>query len=207
MVIHQNDVDYAKNAIWQDEKVIATATQRRFGPGMSLITPTTVIATDKRILIVNRATFGMRHDVESIPYSRISSVRMENGFISSSVFLRVSGYSSPGERGFLKSGEQEGEVSGLHKADAKELSDFVERVISGFAQPTEQAIDSYELLDIKGQKSRAGRAPDIGLGGGTGTPQQPPSGAGGGYVYCTKCGSKNQIGANFCAKCGAKLTK
>jgi hypothetical protein len=185
MPIYPQDVAIAKSQLWSDETIQVTATERRIGPGGSLITPTTIVITDKRLLIVNRATLGLRRDVESIPYSSIASVRLEKGLISYSVFIRVSGYSSPGERGFLKSGEQEGEISGLHKADAKAIADYIERVTSGYAPV---------------QPPQAQSQPYSGQGG------SAPSGGSGGYSYCNKCGAKNPMNAKFCSGCGAKLT-
>ncbi len=131
MAVYPEDVAYAKSEMMDGEQAIVTATQRKVGPGGALVNQTTVVATDRRLLLLNRATLGLRKDVESIPYNRIASVRMEKGFISSSVFLQVAGYtSSLGERGFLKPGEQEGEIGGLHKADAKALADYINKMIS-----------------------------------------------------------------------------
>ncbi len=134
MAIEQEDVDPIKNELWLDEKVVLTVRQRRVGPGGSVVTPTSVVATNKRIIIINRETLGLRHDIESVPYDHVTSVRWEHGIISSSVFLRVSGFST--EKGFLKgTGEQEGEIDGLNNNDAQELSDYVEKMISGEGKP------------------------------------------------------------------------
>jgi hypothetical protein len=189
MVVHQEDVDFAKGKkiLWTEETVMVTATERRIGPGGALVTPTTVIATDKRIIIINRANFGIRNDYESIPYSRITSVRLEKGIISSSVFLRVEGYTSPGESGFLKAGEQEGEIPGLRAVDAKDLSDFMNKMLAG-VMPGQ--MDSGQNAAQGGSSKGSSRTTDTGSGG---------------YMYCTKCGAKNAVGANFCASCGAKL--
>jgi hypothetical protein len=209
MAIYQKDVDAAKKYLWSDEQIQVTATQRKFGPGGSLITPTTVILTNKRILLINRATLGLRKDIESIPYSMVASVRVENGFISSSVFLRVGGYSSPGEHGFLKPGEQEGEISGLRKIDANALSDFIERVISNEipvepANETEQNnsnnfVDNSINTTNVVKKGKDKKAKTIPINNSTQNS--------GGFIYCNKCGAKNDINANFCSQCGAKLNK
>ncbi len=134
MAIEQEDVDPIKSELWPDEKVVLTVRQRRVGPGGSVVTPTSVVATNRRIIIINRETLGLRHDIESVPYDHVTSVRWEHGIISSSVFLRVAGFAT--EKGFLKgSGEQEGEIEGLNNNDAQELSDYVEKMISGEGKP------------------------------------------------------------------------
>lgn len=125
MGIDQDDVKAVKTILWSDETVGVTVRQRRIGPGGALTTPTSVIATDKRIIILNRATLGIRQDYETIPYRQITSVRLEHGIISSSVFIRVQGYST--DQGLLKNGDQEGEIDGLNNTDAKALSDFISK--------------------------------------------------------------------------------
>ncbi|MGC8571899.1 MAG: zinc-ribbon domain-containing protein [Candidatus Micrarchaeia archaeon] len=208
MAIYQKDVNVAKKYLWQDEQIQVTATQRKIGPGGSLITPTTVVLTNKRILLINRATFGLRKDVESIPYSMVASVRVENGFISSSVFLRVGGYSSPGERGFLKPGEQEGEISGLRKIDASALADFVERVISNeipvesvytIQQNSASNFVDNSINTVNTVKKGKDKKAKVNT-----SPKDTASNSGS-YIYCNKCGAKNDINANFCSQCGAKL--
>lgn len=121
--VDKDEVDAVAGLLWPGEQVQITAKQRRVGPGGDLINPTSVVATDKRIIIVNKATLGLRKDYEVIPYRQIASVRLEHGIISSTVFIRVEGYDI--DRGLLKNGDQEGEIDGLHNETAKELADFI----------------------------------------------------------------------------------
>ncbi len=176
MAIHQEDVDLAKAQLWPDEQIQVTATERRVGPGGDVVNPTTVIATDKRIIIINRNMAGIRKDFESIPYNKVTSVRFEKGIISSSIFLRVEGYTSSGEQGFMKPGEQEGQIGGLRGDDAKALADYIDKQISG----------------------------DITTGSNA-MPSPAQKAGGGGYIFCAKCGAKNSIDSKFCSKCGAPL--
>jgi hypothetical protein len=180
MAIYDEDVAVAKSVLWKDEKVQVTATERRIGPGGDVINPTTAIATDKRIIIINRNMAGIRKDFESIPYSKITSVRHERGIISSSIYLRVEGYTSPGEEGFMKPGDQEGQIPGLKGADAKALADFIDKMVSGDSTVSENTTSG------------------AGTGAGTGR---------GGYLYCSKCGAKNDVVSKFCTGCGAQLAR
>ena len=123
MAVDQSDVDSAKGILLPDEKVQITVRQRRIGPGGSVTVPTSVLATDKRLIIVNKATLGIRKDYEVILYRQITSVRFEKGIISSSVFIRVQGYDK--DQGLLKNGKEEGEIDGLNNRDAKGLADYV----------------------------------------------------------------------------------
>jgi hypothetical protein len=172
MNVDQDELKAVKDILWQGEQVRGTFKQRMIGPGGSVTVPTSVIVTDNRVIIVNRATLGFRKDYEVIPYPKITSVRLEGGIISSSVFIRVEGYDR--DTGLLKNGKEEGEIDGLHNNDAKELADFLNAKIDQGDQPKQQATNI-----------------DSGVGG---------------YVFCSKCGTKNLATAKFCTNCGAKLT-
>ncbi|MDE1868902.1 MAG: PH domain-containing protein [Candidatus Micrarchaeota archaeon] len=117
-----------KGILWPGESVELAVEQRRIGPGGSVTTPTTVVATDKRLMIINKATLGIRQDYEVIPYKQITSVRLEHGVISSSVFIRVQGYDR--DKGLLKSGKEEGEIDGLRNRDASALADALNRRVN-----------------------------------------------------------------------------
>ena len=173
MAIDQGEVAAAKSVLWPDEDVEMTVRQRRIGPGGSVTTPTTVIATDKRLIILNRASLGIRKDYEVIPYRQITSVRLEHGIISSSVFIRVQGYDR--DKGLLKNGKEEGEIEGLSNREAQELADYLSR--------RQEQVDEAEE-GIEGQDRM-----DNGVGAYVycskcGTKDSP------GAKFCSKCGAK-----------------
>ena len=177
MNIDPDDIGLVRKVLWPDETVEGTVKQRRIGPGGSMITPTSVVVTDKRLIIVNRATLGLRQDYEVIPYNAIASVRLEHGIISSTVFIRVQGYDR--DKGLLQGGKEEGEIDGLRNKDAIELSDFINKKL-------EERLDAQQAVDsqIEGKIDAKG----------------------GSYVYCNNCGTKNISTAKFCSKCGTALT-
>ncbi len=129
MGINQKDVALVKDMLLPGETVGVTVRQRKYAPGGSLITPTSLIATSNRIIIINRESLGIRKDFEVIAYDKITSVRLEHGVISSTVFVRIEGYDT--DRGLLAgTGKQEGEISGLKNKDARELLDYLNARIS-----------------------------------------------------------------------------
>jgi hypothetical protein len=136
MSISSEEADLVKDILMPEEAVKFTATQRRVGPGGSITTPTTVICTNQRIIIVNRASLGIRKDYESIYYRQITSVRYESGIINASVFIRVQGYDR--DKGLLKSGREEGEIDGLRKEEAKEMADYINNVLGGIEGVSQQ---------------------------------------------------------------------
>ncbi|MDE1874179.1 MAG: PH domain-containing protein [Candidatus Micrarchaeota archaeon] len=168
MAVNDEDVKAAKSILWPDEKVEVTVRQRRIGPGGSATAPTSVLATDKRIIILNRATLGIRQDYEAIPYRQITSVRLEHGMISSSVFVRVMGYDR--DQGLLKNGKEEGEIDGLSNSDAKTLADYLNRKLEDAEQEPESSnADAGSEVAVYCSKCGAKNQP--------------------GSKYCSRCGA------------------
>ncbi len=139
MNVDQDELNAVKDILWQGEQVRGTFRQRAIGPGGSITVPTSVVVTDNRLIIVNRATLGFRKDYEVIPYPKITSVRLERGIMSSTVFIRVEGYDR--DKGLLKGGKEEGEIDGLRNNDAKDLADFVNSKIDQGAEPKQGETD------------------------------------------------------------------
>ncbi len=179
MPIDSEEVEAVQNLLWPGELVRLTVRQRRVGPGGAVITPTSVVATNKRLIILNRATLGIRQDYEVILYRQITSVRLERGVISSSVFVRVQGYDT--DKGLLGgSGKQEGEIDGLNNTDARLLADFINQQLAG----------------LNGSGNEEEQATKQARGA-----QQA------GHIYCSACGARNDADARFCSSCGAALER
>ncbi len=130
MGINQKDVALVKDLLLPGETVDITVRQRKYAPGGSLITPTSLIGTSERIIIINRETLGIRKDYEVIAYDKIKELRMEHGVISSTIFVRVEGYDA--DKGLLAgTGKQEGSITGLKNKEAKELMDYLNKKVAG----------------------------------------------------------------------------
>jgi len=170
--IDPTELGLVQKILWPDETVEGTFKQRRIGPGADLVNPSTVIVTDKRVIIVNRATLGFRQDYEAIPYSNIVSVRLEHGLISSSVFIRIQGFAPTSEKGLLKPGDNEGEIDGLSHRNAIELNDYLNKKLEYKEDIASQSRQQHpdgtpgEYCNNCGTKNKAGSR------------------------YCSKCGAK-----------------
>ena len=81
------------NRLDEDETVLMVVRQTKnpLKPGMSLITPDTIFATTKKIIIRNPSAFGLRHNIESYSYDQIVDVKLEKGMFSSSISINVPG--------------------------------------------------------------------------------------------------------------------
>lgn len=115
---HSGDAAYIREVLGNDEHVMASATQRRWGPGGELTTPITLVATDKRLIVISRTKFGLKRDHEIVQYSNIVGAKLIHGFVSSSVAIRVRGYK------ITTKGASE-EIHGFVTPAAKHLIDYV----------------------------------------------------------------------------------
>ena len=81
------------NRLDKDEKVIMVIRQTKnpLKPGNSLITPDTIFATTKKIIIRNPSVMGLRQNVEIYPYEKIIDVKLEKGMFSSAIDINVPG--------------------------------------------------------------------------------------------------------------------
>ena len=141
-----------------DEKVLLVAKQSRGKPGGSLVTPNTIFATDKRLLIRDPSSFGLRQSVEDIGFDKITSARLEKGVFSSKIVLRAPGFSTMAEKRFnliaFASGSDEGEMEAIPKDKAEKLLEIIKKGMdsakSQGRQPTQQASSSVadELAKI-----------------------------------------------------------
>lgn len=95
-----SEIDRIKNMLDAAETIKAVARQSKIKPGGKLITPKTLFATDKRLLIRDPNSLGLRSDVDAIPYTQINNVKLENGVFTSKVIIS-SGYFNNDQQGFI----------------------------------------------------------------------------------------------------------
>lgn len=95
-----SEIDRIKNMLDAAEVIKMVARQSKFMPGGKLITPRTVFATNKRILIKDPNTLGLRADIDSIPYSQINNVKLKKGAFTSEITIE-SGQFKDDNQGFI----------------------------------------------------------------------------------------------------------
>ncbi len=83
----QDEIERIKAVLEPSEIIKVVARQSKIMPGGKLITPNTIFATDKRILIRNPNALGLRSDIDSIPYSQINNVKLVKGIFTSEIII------------------------------------------------------------------------------------------------------------------------
>ena len=95
-----SEIDRIKNMLDSSEVVKVVARQSKVMPGGKLITPKIIFATNKRLILRDPAMLGLRADVDTIPYSQINNVKLEEGLFTSRILIK-SGNFNKDEQGYI----------------------------------------------------------------------------------------------------------
>ncbi|MEM3711854.1 MAG: PH domain-containing protein [Thermoprotei archaeon] len=107
------------------EKVLVVARQSRWKSGGKLVNPGTVYATDRRLIIRDPYTLGLRSNITIIPYDRISGVRVKQGFLSTTLEFTAPGLEG-GRSSVVKWGEGGiGEIQAIPSEKAKKIASII----------------------------------------------------------------------------------
>jgi Bacterial PH domain/Short C-terminal domain len=120
-----------------DEKILLVARQSRIRPGGSCLTPNTVYATDRRIIIRDPYMLGIKENIVDIPYDIITSVKLEKGLLSSTIRFKAPGLVSSTRLGMMEEiidGQEEehgGKIEAITKKRAEELIQIIRSGMQG----------------------------------------------------------------------------
>jgi hypothetical protein len=83
-----------KEMLLDDEKVIHAVQQSRLE---QMITPDSIFVTNKRVILHKPKTFGLRRSVEDFKYVDMANTLIDQGFISSTIKIKMRFLSDPVE--------------------------------------------------------------------------------------------------------------
>ena len=135
MYVDQKEVNEVRKFLGPDEVVEMTVRQRKLRPGGSMITPTSFIATNRRLMIINRTRLGIRKDYEVILYRNITAVKLAHGLFSCSVLIRVSNADTGDGQG------QQEAIGGIRPKEAEALTHYLNKKIINAHQADMQDAD------------------------------------------------------------------
>jgi hypothetical protein len=158
------EVEKIKDTLMPNEQVLLVVTQSRIAPrGIirpgTIVTPNTIFATNKRVIIRDPTMLGLRSGIEDFPYKAVTSVKLHEGVFSSEIRLRIPGLSETSRLPTtLKWGRRdEGEIAALPKDKAEQFLRIIREGIAGTLPgqitPTEATakptVDSSPIEQIK----------------------------------------------------------
>ena len=153
-----SEVEKIKDTLMPDERVLLVIKQSRIAPrGLlrpgTIVTPNTIFATNRRIIIRDPTMLGLRAGTEDFPYKAITSVKLHKGVFSSEVRLRIPGLSETSRLPtMLKWGRRdEGEIAALPKDKAEQLVKIIKEGIGG--RLPGQIVQTVKVQTVKQEKA------------------------------------------------------
>lgn len=148
-----NEIEKIDKILNSEEKVLLVARESRLMPGGSILTPNTVIATDKRVIIRDPYMMGLKSELIDIPYDVITSVKLQKGVFTSTILFKAPTMVNKSKLGLMDeniSGEddQDGVIEALSKDKAEELLEIIRRhmKVTGSGEAT-SSIDTISIAD------------------------------------------------------------
>jgi hypothetical protein len=119
-----------------NENVMIVARQSRILPGGSYVTPNTIYATEKRLIIRDPYMLGIKENLIDIPYDVITSIKLEKGLFSCTIRFEAPALVGSKRLGMIHgmihgNNDQEGVIQAIPKAKAEDL---IEVIRSGMHQ-------------------------------------------------------------------------
>ena len=116
----QEEIIRVKQLLEATEIIKTVARQSRIMPGGSLVTPNIIFATNKRLIIRDPTTLGLRAGIESIPYSQINKVHLEKGAFTSELVMEVGQY---------ETGDDKQKIPAIPKKKAAEILSIINEFV------------------------------------------------------------------------------
>ena len=149
-----DDVNKIADILNPDEKILLVARQSKIKPGGSYLTPNTIYATDRRIIIRDPYMLGIKANVVDIPYDIITSLKLEKGLLSSTIRFKAVGLMSSTKLGMMDSiiegeDDQTGVIEAIPKDKAEDLLEIIRSGMQARKSAPSQKDTSSELVDQK----------------------------------------------------------
>lgn len=151
-----NEIRKIQAVLNPDENVIIVARQSRILPGGSYVTPNTIYATEKRLIIRDPYMLGIKENLIDIPYDVITSIKLEKGLFSSTIRFEAPALVGSKKLGMIHgiihgNNDNEGMIQAIPKVKAQDLIEVIrfgmhQKGIEGLYN-TEK--ENYSALSIK----------------------------------------------------------
>lgn len=113
-----------------NESVIIVARQSRILSRGSYITPNTIYATEKRLIIRDPYMLGIKENLIDIPYDVVTSIKLERGLFSSTIRFEAPALVGSKRLGMIHgmmhgNDDHEGMIQAIPKAKAEDLVEVI----------------------------------------------------------------------------------
>lgn len=163
-----NEIEKIEKILNSDEKVLLVARESRLMPGGSALTPNTVIATDKRVIIRDPYMLGLKSELIDIPYDVITSVKLQKGILTSTILFEAPTLVNKSKLGLMDeniSGEDDhgAVIEALPKDKAEELLEIIRRHMKVTGSGEAEATSSIDTISIADEIEKLSRLKQKGI--------------------------------------------
>lgn len=132
-----------KEMLLDDEKVLHAVQQSRLE---QMITPDSIFVTNKRVILHKPTTFGLRRSVEDYKYVDMANTVIDQGFISSTIKIKMRFLSDPVE------------LRRIPSKVAREIFKTIQDGIAGkLEEPHQLSVSPQQMVEVnREKKSSAG---------------------------------------------------
>lgn len=148
------EIQRIANRLGKDEKVIFVAKQSRFKPGGSKGSPDTLFVTSQRLIVRKPSMMGMRENISSVNYDKISTLNIEKGVFSSTLQIGAEGFA--------------GHIDAIDKGKAERILSYIKEKMdqattSAVHSPTDTTTTSNPQLSAADELTKLARLKEQGI--------------------------------------------
>ena len=134
LIDNNNEIKKIKKYLDQDERILYVTRQDKEKQTRSADNTSMIFATDKRIIIRNTTSLGMKNLIKDMPYDNISSLKLQEGSLSSAIIFNSAGFAeinTVSQTSMQRAWgiEKETAIDSIPKKDAKEFANILREQI------------------------------------------------------------------------------
>ncbi len=134
LIDNKNEIKKIKKYLDQDERILFVTRQDKEKQTRSVTNTNMIFATDKRIIVRNATTFGIKNCIKDMPYDNINSLKLQEGVLSSAIVFNGAGFAELNtiSQASLQRAwgiEEETTIDSIPKKDAKEFVNILREQI------------------------------------------------------------------------------
>ena len=157
-----NEIEKIAERLDEGEKVLEVAKQSRIKPGGANLSPNTVFATDRRLIIRNPTMLGARQNIEDFEYDTITHVKLEKGLFSATLVFTVPGMATSAKKSPWGRGE-DGAIDGIPKDKAEKILKIVRHGIVEAKKESQKPVQVVQQTSTADELAKLAKLKEQGI--------------------------------------------
>ena len=163
-----NEIEKIAERLDEGEKVLEVAKQSRIKPGGAKLSPNTVFATDRRLIIRNPTMLGARQNIEDFEYDNLTNIKLEKGLFSSTLVITAPGMGTAARNstmsGLLPWGRNEdGSIDGIPKDKAENILKIVRNAIVKAKKESQKPVQVVQQTSTADELAKLAKLKEQGI--------------------------------------------